>query len=77
MSERFGICRIGEVQFTIGNIDMGEQDIWITFDERITDIILGMDILKQIIMITNPYDQKIYFCREREDYADNFELAAG
>ena len=64
-------------QFTIGNIDMGEQDIWITFDERITDIILGMDILKQIIMITNPYDQKIYFCRDREDYDDNFELAAG
>lgn len=63
-------------QFTIGNIDMGEQDIWITFDERITDIILGMDILKQIIMITNPYDQKIYFCRDQEDYKDNFELAA-
>ena len=37
-------------QFTIGNINMKEQDIWITFDERITNIILGMDILKQIIM---------------------------
>ena len=61
-------------QFTIGHIDMSEQDIWITFDERVTDIILGMDILKQVIMITNPYNQKIYFCRDFEDYEQNFQL---
>ena len=46
-------------QFTVGNVDMGEQDIWIIFDDRITDIILGMDIPKQIIMVVNPYHQKI------------------
>lgn len=45
-------------QFTIGNIDMKGQDIWLTFDERVTDIISGMDILKQVIMITNPYEEK-------------------
>ena len=61
-------------QFTIGNINMGEQDIWISFDRRVTDIILGMDILKQVIMITNPYDQKIYFCKGAEDYYQNFQL---
>ena len=61
-------------QFTIGNIDLGKQDIWITFDERVTDIILGMDILKKIIMITNPYDQKVYFCKDKADYDSNFEL---
>ena len=61
-------------QFTIGNLDMKEQDIWITFDERVTDIILGMDILRQVIMITNPYDQKIYFCKDAEDYEQNFQL---
>lgn len=33
-------------QFTIGNIDLGEQYIWITFDERVTDIIWGQDIFK-------------------------------
>lgn len=33
-------------QFTIGNIDMGEQDLWITFDMRVTDTVLGMDILQ-------------------------------
>lgn len=63
-------------QFTIGNIDMGGQYIWITFDERITDIILGMDILKQVILTTNPYNQRIYFCRDAKDYHRNFELIA-
>lgn len=63
-------------QFTVGNIDMGRQDIWVTFDERVTDIILGMDILKQIIMITNPYNQQVYFCKDCEDYNKNFELLA-
>lgn len=64
-------------QFTIGNIDMGEQDIWITFDEKITDIILGMNILGQIIRITNPYDQRIYFCKDADDYEQNFQLKVG
>lgn len=61
-------------QFSIGNIDMNEQSIWITFDPRVTDIVLGMDILKQVIVITNPYDQMIYFCRDFDDYNENFEL---
>lgn len=64
-------------QFTIGNIDLGEQYIWVTFDERVTDIILGMDILKQIILITNPYDQKIYFCKDADDYEQHFHLKTG
>ncbi len=64
-------------QFTIGNIDLGEQYIWVTFDERVTDIILGMDILKQIILITNPYDQKIYFCKDANDYEQHFHLKVG
>ena len=61
-------------QFTVGNIDMGEQIIWITFDKRVTDIILGMDILRDIILITNPYNKRIYFCKDKEDYIENFEL---
>lgn len=61
-------------QFTIGSIDMGRQDIWITFDNRVTDVVLGMDILKQIIMVTNPYNHKIYFCKDIKDYEENFRL---
>lgn len=64
-------------QFTIGNLDMGKQDIWITFDQRVTDTVLGMDILKQVVMITNPYNQKIYFCKDAEDYEQNFQLKVG
>lgn len=63
-------------QFTIGNINMGAQDIWITFDERVSDIIVGMDILKQVIMIANPYDQRLYFCKDADDYSQNFKLLA-
>lgn len=62
-------------QFTVGNIDMGKQDIWITFDKRVTDVILGMDILRQIILIMNPYNRKVHFCKDMMDYQENFELA--
>ncbi len=61
-------------QFTIGSLNMGRQDRWVTFDKRVTDTVLGMDILKQVIMITNPYNQKIYFCKDAEDYEQNFQL---
>ncbi len=56
---------------------MGEQDMWVTFDQRVTDTVLGMDILKQVVMITNPYEQKIYFCKDAEDYGQNFRLKLG
>lgn len=61
-------------QFTIGNINMSEQYIWITFDDRVTDIILGVDILQQVILITNPYNRRMYFCKNAADYYENFEL---
>lgn len=66
--------RFGLSQFTIGNIDMGKQDIWITFDERVTDTVLGMDILQQIIFIANPYNKKIYFCKDIDDHNKHFEF---
>lgn len=56
---------------------MKGQDIWLIFDERVTDIILGMDILKQVIMITNPYEEKAQFCKDQKDFDDNFELLVG
>ena len=61
-------------QFTIGSINMGEQNLWITFDERVTDTVLGMDILQQVIFTANPYNKKIYFCKDIDDYHNNFEL---
>ena len=51
---------------------MGEQVIWITFDKKVTDIILGMDILRNIILITNLYDKKIYFFIDLEYFIEIF-----
>lgn len=53
---------------------MGEQNIWITFDKRVTDTVLGMDILQQIIFTANPYNKKIYFCKDSDDYNGSFKL---
>lgn len=55
---------------------MGEQDIWITFDKRVTDTVLGMDVLQKIIFTVNSYDKRIYFCKDSVDYKQNFELNA-
>ena len=65
--------RCGLKQFTIGNIDMHEQDIWITFDKRVKETVLGMDILQQITFIANSCNKMIYFCKDRDDYIRNFE----
>ena len=46
-------------QFTVGNIDKGARFIWITFDDRITDKVLGMDILKDMTFLNK--DKKLYF----------------
>ena len=43
--------------------------------DRVTDIILGMDILKQMMIILNPYNRRIYFCKDAEDYQRHFMLA--
>lgn len=64
-------------QFTIGNIDMGEQIIWITFDKRVKETILGMDILKQITFIADSCSQQICFCEDEEDCRKNFKSVTG
>ena len=35
-------------QFAIGTVDLGERDIWITFDDRVSDDLLGMDNLSDV-----------------------------
>lgn len=48
-------------QFTIGNIDMKEQDIWVTFDNRVSDAVLGMDILSQVTFLNIEKSGKLIF----------------
>lgn len=35
-------------QFKLGSIDLGNQTIWVTFDERVTDNVIGLDILNKV-----------------------------
>lgn len=40
---RFNVDRLA-----LGNVDLGTQDIWITFDENVTTNVVGYDILSQV-----------------------------
>ena len=53
-------------QFTVGNIDMGSQTIWVTFDPNITDSILGTDILQQTTFLHRKNNDLIFFSDENE-----------
>ena len=35
-------------RLALGNVDLGAQDIWITFDENVTTNVIGYDILSQV-----------------------------
>lgn len=54
-------------QFTVGNIDIGARCIWITFDDRITDKVLGMDILKDMTFLNRHKEKRLYFYNDGED----------
>lgn len=54
-------------QFTIGNIDLGSQVIWITFDNRITDNIVGMDILSQVTFLQYANTNIMYFFKDKKE----------
>ncbi len=57
-------------QFTIGNINRGTCNIWITFDKRVVDMVLGLDLLKDMVFLNRPSDGALCFfesekqCRE-------------
>lgn len=54
-------------QFTIGNIDMGACNIWITFDKRVADRVLGLDILKDVIFLNRPNLEEMIFFKNEAD----------
>ena len=51
-------------QFTIGTVDLGERDIWITFDKRVSDDVLGMDILSDVFIFQNPEIRTLIFSKD-------------
>ena len=53
-------------QFTVGNINMGIRDIWITFDDLATDDVLGMDIMKDVTFLGNSNSRELLFFDDSE-----------
>lgn len=63
-------------QLTVYDIDLGEQDIWITFNKTAGDDVLGFDIIKQLAFYFNNMESKMYlfkFMSEMEKYMLNDE----
>ena len=54
-------------QITIGNIDLNQQDIWVTFDDRVTDNVLGLDLLCRIGMIQLPNQSNLAIFRDKNE----------
>lgn len=57
-------------QFTIGNIDLGERDIWITFENRVDDNVLGMDLLQHVTYLQLADAGSISFFNDRGELLD-------
>ena len=51
-------------QLTIGTVDLGERDIWIIFDKRVSDDVLGMDILSDVFIFQNPEIRTLIFSKD-------------
>lgn len=56
-------------QFIVGNIDLGKQTICITFDERVTDNVLGMDIISQLTYYQEKDSDTLYLFRDTKEAA--------
>ena len=56
-------------QFTVGNIDLGPRNVWITFDDRISDSVLGMDVLKDVIFLNPTAEGQVRLFSTREELA--------
>lgn len=52
--------------FFLGNIHLTGADIWITFDDRVTDSVVGMDILSRVPYYYSPSDEKVHFFKNEE-----------
>ena len=54
-------------QFTIGNISLGEREIWVTFDRLATDDVLGMDILKDVFFLNVTNRDRLIFSDKADE----------
>lgn len=54
-------------QFYLGNILIPGVDIWITFDKRITDSVVGVDILSRVNILGIANSNEVLFFKEVAD----------
>lgn len=54
-------------QFYVGTIPLGLQNIWITFDQRVNNNLLGLDLLKQVSFVQLGHTDELYFLNNRTE----------
>lgn len=54
-------------QFYVGTIPLGSQNIWITFDQRVNNNLLGLDLLKQVSFVQLGHTDELYFLNNRTE----------
>lgn len=57
-------------KFQIGDIDLGERDIWVTFDENVNENLLGLDILQDIIFLQIAKTGRFVFFKSMKELQD-------
>ena len=44
------------------------------FDKRVVDLVLGLDILKDVIFLNSPAERKMYFFESEADYKEYIQI---
>ena len=54
----FNVYKLSVTQFNIGGINLGQQDIWVSFND-LSDDVLGLDLLGTIAFMYNNMDNRL------------------
>ncbi len=56
--------------FYLGSLDLGKQEVWVTFDKRASANLLGMDLLQQLRFMQCENSKKLLIFRDDNDFID-------
>lgn len=66
----FEIYKIKVLQLTVANISLEGQYVWVTFDDSVSDDVIGFDILKSLSFFYSNTDSTIHIFRTFKDMQD-------
>ena len=66
----FEIYKIKVLQLTVSNISLEEQYVWVTFDDLVSDDVIGFDILKNLNFFYSDIDSTVHIFRTFKDMQD-------